>query len=93
MTICTNDRAVPKFYWILKAIKKAIVATPKCRGPPQGDIDNPIHAIADQMGLNIVKWKWDSEDWDMPAPEGRNLPVVHINATFSGYVQDQELDN
>lgn len=29
----------------------------------------------------------------MRAPDGGNLPVVNENATFAGWVQDQESDN
>ncbi|CAO3679778.1 unnamed protein product [Rhizopus stolonifer] len=93
MTTVTNHRAVAEFYWTLKAIKEATGVTPKCWRPPQGDVDDRIRSIAWQMGLHTVIWNWDSNDWDMPAPGGGNLPPATVDGYFEGWIADEKSGN
>lgn len=93
MTTQTNDQAVAEFYWTIKAIKETLGVTPKCWRPPQGDVDDRIRSIAWQMGLHTVIWDEDSNDWDMPAPGGGDLPVSTVNGYFKQWIADQEAHN
>ncbi|CAO3644557.1 unnamed protein product [Mucor hiemalis] len=93
MTTMSNNQAVAELYWTLKAIKEVTGVTPKCWRPPQGDVDDRIRAIAWQMGMHTVMWDWDSEDWDMPAPGGGNLPVATVDGYFEGWIEDEKSGN
>ncbi|KAG2197606.1 hypothetical protein INT47_006669 [Mucor saturninus] len=90
MTTVTNKQAVAELYWTLKAIKEAIGITPKCWRPPQGDVDDRLRSIAWQMGMRTILWDEDSNDWDMPAPGGGNLPEATVNGYFEGWIADQK---
>lgn len=45
------------------------------------------------MGMHTVMWDWDSEDWDMPAPGGGNLPVATVDGYFEGWIEDEKSGN
>ncbi|KAG1146094.1 hypothetical protein G6F37_002215 [Rhizopus arrhizus] len=93
MTTKTNDEIVAEFYWTLKAIKETTGVTPKCWRPPQGDVDDRVRSIAWQMGMHTVLWDWDSNDWDMPAPGGGDLPPATVDGYFKGWIADEESGN
>jgi peptidoglycan/xylan/chitin deacetylase (PgdA/CDA1 family) len=86
----TNEQAVAEFYWTLKAIKEATGVTPKCWRPPQGDVDDRIRSIAWQLGMRTVMWDWDTNDWDMPAPGGGDLPVSVVNGYFEKWIASEK---
>ncbi|KAI8988043.1 hypothetical protein BDF20DRAFT_970080 [Mycotypha africana] len=90
MTTKSNAEAVSELYWSLKAVKEATGVTPKCWRPPQGDVDDRIRSIAWQMGLTTVMWDWDTNDWDMPAPNGGNLPPETVDGYFKKWIKSQK---
>jgi peptidoglycan/xylan/chitin deacetylase (PgdA/CDA1 family) len=95
MTTLTNEQAVAEFYWSLRAIKEATGVTPKCWRPPQGNVDDRIRSIAWQMGMQTVVWNDDTNDWQMPAPGGGDLPPSEVDKEFSTWISEEnagELD-
>lgn len=93
MTTLTNYQVVAELYWTLKAIKEAVGVTPKCWRPPQGDVDDRVRSIAWQMGMQTVLWDEDTNDWDMPAPGGGNLPPSTVDGYFEQWIADEEAHN
>ncbi|KAG1066619.1 hypothetical protein G6F42_026630 [Rhizopus arrhizus] len=77
---------IPELYWTLKAIKAATGVTSRCFRPPQGDIDDRVRAIAWQMGMRTVLWDADTEDWNLPAPNGGSLSPSVVDGYFSSWI-------
>ncbi|KAI8079042.1 uncharacterized protein B0P05DRAFT_614268 [Gilbertella persicaria] len=88
MTTKNNHEVVAELYWTLKAIKEATGVTTKCWRPPQGDVDDRVRAIAYQMGLRTVIWDEDTNDWDMKAPGGGNLPTSTVDGYFEKWIEN-----
>ncbi|KAI8080261.1 uncharacterized protein B0P05DRAFT_490636 [Gilbertella persicaria] len=88
MTTQTNKQVVAELYWSLKAIKEATGITTKCWRPPQGDVDDRVRAIAWQMGLRTVIWDEDSNDWQMKAPGGGDLPTSTVDGYFEKWINN-----
>jgi hypothetical protein len=60
--------------------------------PPYGDVDDRIRAIAHGLGLRLILWQYDSDDWKAglhgvtPADVDRNYETLiesARNGTFS----------
>ncbi|CAO0798768.1 unnamed protein product [Mucor circinelloides] len=86
LTTQTNIQIVAELYWTLKAIKAATGVTSRCFRPPQGDIDDRVRAIAWQMGMRTVLWDADTEDWNLPAPNGGSLSPSVVDGYFSSWI-------
>ena len=49
----------------MQMIKLAAGVTPACFRPPYGDIDDRIRAIVHALGLRVILWQSDSNDWQV----------------------------
>jgi len=49
----------------MQMIKLAEGVTPTCLKPPYGVIDDRIRAIAHALGLRVILWQSDSNDWQV----------------------------
>uniref|UniRef100_V5E8G1 chitin deacetylase n=1 Tax=Kalmanozyma brasiliensis (strain GHG001) TaxID=1365824 RepID=V5E8G1_KALBG len=61
----TNQQLVAELGWTMQIIAdKSGGYIPKFWRPPQGDIDNRVRAIAEEIfGLTVVIWNKDTNDW------------------------------
>ncbi|KAJ3273599.1 hypothetical protein HK104_004257 [Borealophlyctis nickersoniae] len=81
MTTLTNQEVFAELYYTKKIIKEVLGVSAKHWRPPQGDVDDRVRAIAQQLGLTTILWNLDSNDWKM-APAGTLTP-----ATIDGFFQ------
>ncbi|KAJ6504212.1 carbohydrate esterase family 4 protein [Mycena vitilis] len=63
MTALTNEQAFGELWYTMQAIKLVTGVTPTCWRPPQGDVDDRIRYIAQQLQLDNVLWEFDAFDW------------------------------
>ncbi|KAJ7717050.1 carbohydrate esterase family 4 protein [Mycena metata] len=63
MTAFTNEQAFGELWYAMQAIKLVTGVTPTCWRPPLGDVDDRIRYIAQQLGLQNILWKYNSNDW------------------------------
>lgn len=49
--------------WTAKIIKDVTGFTPTVMRPPLGEEDDKVRRVATAMGLSVVKWNRDSNDW------------------------------
>jgi peptidoglycan/xylan/chitin deacetylase (PgdA/CDA1 family) len=54
---------VSELAWSAKLIKEVTGLTPTIVRPPYGDEDEKVRRVASAMGLSIVKWNRDPNDW------------------------------
>ncbi|KAF7344373.1 Carbohydrate esterase family 4 protein [Mycena sanguinolenta] len=62
MTAFTNEQVFGELWYTMQMIKLVT-------GPPQGDVDDRVRYIAQQLGLQNILWKYDSNDWRVAAGE------------------------
>jgi peptidoglycan/xylan/chitin deacetylase (PgdA/CDA1 family) len=53
--------------------------------PPQGDVDDRIRYIAQQLGLDNVLWKFDAFDWKVAS--GQATPA-DVQANYDSLIAD-----
>jgi len=63
----------------MQIIKLAVGVTPTCFRPPYGDIDDRIRAIAKGLGLRVILWQRDSNDWEVGSVAGVTPATVDAN--------------
>lgn len=65
MTSLTNEQVLAELGWTMQAIADHSGGyIPKFWRPPQGDVDNRVRAIAEEVfGLYNVLWNHDTDDW------------------------------
>ncbi len=59
----TDDQIKAELLWNMKAVQDAIGTTPKFFRPPFGDYNGRVRRIASGLGLTIIMWNTDSNDW------------------------------
>jgi peptidoglycan/xylan/chitin deacetylase (PgdA/CDA1 family) len=69
MTAFTNEQVFGELWYTMQIIKLVTGYTPTCWRPPQGDVDDRVRFIAQQLGLQNILWKYDSNDWKVAAGE------------------------
>lgn len=63
-TSLTNEQVLGDLGWTMQIIYDRTGRIPNLWRPPQGDVDNRVRAIAEEvLGLHTVLWKADSNDW------------------------------
>ncbi|KAJ7211160.1 carbohydrate esterase family 4 protein [Mycena pura] len=65
MTAFTNEQVFAELWYTMQAIKLVTGYTPTCWRPPLGDVDDRVRYIAQQLGLDNVLWKTNSNDWEV----------------------------
>ncbi|CDS01321.1 related to CDA2-sporulation-specific chitin deacetylase [Sporisorium scitamineum] len=75
-TTLTNQQLVAELGWTMQIIAdKSGGYIPKFWRPPQGDIDNRVRAIAEEIfGLTNVLWNHDTNDWCLDDQGGSDCP-------------------
>jgi len=79
MTAVPSEQAFAEMWYTMQMIKLAIGVTPTCFRPPYGDIDDRIRAIAQALGLRVILWKYDSNDWEVGSVAGITPATVDAN--------------
>nr|KAJ3420508.1 chitin deacetylase [Polyrhizophydium stewartii] len=64
LTKLTDDQVVAEVVWTAKAVKEVIGVTPRFIRPPYGDINDRVRAVLKAMGLQVVIWNIDTDDWN-----------------------------
>ncbi|KAJ6471446.1 carbohydrate esterase family 4 protein [Mycena sanguinolenta] len=67
MTALTDEQVFGELWYTMQLIKLVTGYTPRCWRPPQGDVDDRVRYIAQQLGLDTILWKYDSNDWRFSA--------------------------
>lgn len=65
MTSQSNEQIIAEMVWTQKIIKSAIGVTPLYMRPPYGDIDDRVRGILSSMGLKVILWDRDTNDWKL----------------------------
>ncbi|KAJ9476534.1 putative Chitin deacetylase 2 (putative) [Pseudozyma hubeiensis] len=75
-TTLTNQQLVAELGWTMQIIAdKSGGYIPSFWRPPQGDIDNRVRAIAEEIfGLTNVLWNHDTNDWCLNDQGGSDCP-------------------
>jgi len=63
MTAFNNEQVFAELWYTMQAIKLVTGYTPTCWRPPQGDVDDRVRYIAQQLNLQNILWKYDAFDW------------------------------
>ncbi|KAJ7897423.1 carbohydrate esterase family 4 protein [Mycena leptocephala] len=85
MTAFTNEQAFGELWYTMQLIKLVTGVTPTCWRPPQGDVDDRIRYIAQQLGLDNVLWKFDAFDWKVAS--GQATPA-EVQANYDSLIAD-----
>ncbi|KAI8138519.1 hypothetical protein BJV82DRAFT_565283 [Fennellomyces sp. T-0311] len=65
LTTQTNEQVIAELKWTEQAIKEIIGVSPVLVRPPQGDMDDRIRNITQQLGFKIAIWDHDTFDWEI----------------------------
>jgi peptidoglycan/xylan/chitin deacetylase (PgdA/CDA1 family) len=79
LTTLTNDQIVAEIVYNSEIIRQVIGVSPKIFRAPYGSLDQRVRAILKAMGLDIVYWSFDSDDWML----GTSVTAEQIYAKFS----------
>ncbi|KAF7373054.1 Carbohydrate esterase family 4 protein [Mycena sanguinolenta] len=105
MTALTNEQVFGELWYTMQLIKLITGYTPTCWRPPQGDVDDRVRYIAQQLGLDNILWKYDADDWMVGAGEATpdqvqanyDYLVANVSAgtfdTIGAIFLTHELDN
>ncbi|KAJ7038002.1 carbohydrate esterase family 4 protein [Mycena alexandri] len=83
MTAFTNEQAFGELWYTMQAIKLVTGVTPTCWRPPLGDVDDRIRYIAQQMGLENVLWKYNSNDWEVGS---NNVTTTTVQGNYDALI-------
>ncbi|KQX66343.1 hypothetical protein ASD06_07600 [Angustibacter sp. Root456] len=62
------------------AMREAVLAGPRgttCLRPPYGSVDHRVRALAAQLGLTIVLWNVETDDWAKPGVASIEQHLLH----------------
>lgn len=59
----TNEEVAAQLMWSIWIMNTTLGVIPKFYRPPFGGVDNRIRAISARLGLTVVVWNLDSNDW------------------------------
>lgn len=88
-TALTNEQVLGELAWTMQAIYDRSGKIPNLWRPPQGDVDNRVRAIAEEvLGLQCALWVADSNDWCLNANYHSECPSDNtIGRSFDSIVQ------
>jgi hypothetical protein len=83
-TALTNEEVLGELAWTMQIIYDRSGKIPNLWRPPQGDVDNRVRAIAEEvLGLQCVLWVADSNDWCLDANYKTECPADNtIGASY-----------
>ncbi|KAK7044461.1 carbohydrate esterase family 4 protein [Favolaschia claudopus] len=93
MTAFTNEQIFGELWYTMQIIKVVTGYTPTCWRPPQGDADDRVRFIAQQLGLQNIIWKHDTFDWHVPAGQSTPEEVQKNYDDFIALVGKGEFDH
>ncbi|TPX46899.1 hypothetical protein SeMB42_g03537 [Synchytrium endobioticum] len=59
----SNSEIIMELWWTARIIKDVIGVTPRYMRPPFGNLDDRVRGVIAAMGLKIVTWNSDTQDW------------------------------
>lgn len=59
----TNEQIVAQLQWSIWVMNATAGVIPRFFRPPFGGVDNRVRAIAERLGLTVVVWDLDTNDW------------------------------
>ncbi|KAJ3119108.1 chitin deacetylase [Phlyctochytrium bullatum] len=62
----SNEKIVSEVEWNLKAIEDVVGVRPRYIRPPFGEASNRVLKVLGAMGLQVVLWNMDTDDWGHP---------------------------
>ena len=68
----------------MQMIKLATGVTPTCFRLPYGDIDDRIRAIVHALGLRVILWQSDSNDWQVGTTT--TVTPAMVDANYQSFV-------
>jgi hypothetical protein len=83
MTAVPSEQAFAELWYTMQMIKLAVGVTPTCFRPPYGDIDDRIRAIAQALGLRVILWGYDSNDWRVGTG---NITAATVDANYQALI-------
>ncbi|KAJ3277409.1 chitin deacetylase [Blyttiomyces sp. JEL0837] len=85
LTSQSNEQIVAEVMWSALAIYSVIGVVPRYFRPPYGDADNRVRAVMDLLGLKMIYWHYDSNDWRVSdTTEHYTMDTVYKN--FSDWI-------
>ncbi|KAJ3411617.1 chitin deacetylase [Chytridiales sp. JEL 0842] len=72
----TNEQIVAEMQWTIEAVKYLAGVSPTYMRPSYGDIDDRVRAVLKAMGLNVIIWNYDSNDWRLNSYPGGDTAGV-----------------
>lgn len=87
MTSLSNEQVLGELGWTMQVIYDLSGRVPTLWRPPQGDLDNRVRAIAEQVfGLKAVMWDAECNDWCLQANGGSDCPGTVPGNTYQSVV-------
>ena len=80
LTTLSENQIVAEIIWTARIIKDVIGVTPNYLRPPYGSVDSRVRRIADGMGIRIVNWNRNSNDWQFS-----NYPEVKPSDPYNSW--------
>ena len=75
----TDDQIVSEMHWNVKIIKDTIGVSPVLFRPPLGEANSRVLRVLGALGLRVVLWNRDTNDWIFSFPT--TVPTAPYNAT------------
>ncbi|KAI9209611.1 uncharacterized protein BJ171DRAFT_484536 [Polychytrium aggregatum] len=88
----TSEQIVAEIMWTAKIIRDITGQTPTYMRPPYGDIDARVRGLLHKMGLKVVIWNRDTDDWELQTfnPNAQNSSQVvtptSVRASISSWI-------
>ena len=95
LTSLTNDEIVAEVVWTAQLIYDIIGVAPTCIRPPFGDIDERVRAVLNAMGMDVIIWNRDSNDWVLGSTDPKDFfgdkAETAIPAKFASWVSQEPM--
>lgn len=87
MTTLSNEVILGELGWTMQIIYDLTGYVPTSWRPPQGDIDNRVRAIAENVfGLKAVMWNAECNDWCLNGHGGSECPNTNPGKDYGSVV-------
>ncbi|KAJ3100430.1 chitin deacetylase [Phlyctochytrium planicorne] len=82
LTELSTDQVIQQVVYGARIIRQLIGVTPRFIRAPTGAMNNQIRAALKKLGMRIIYWKRDTEDWNLAASVATNA----IRTSFQNWV-------
>ncbi|RKP14213.1 hypothetical protein BJ684DRAFT_8940 [Piptocephalis cylindrospora] len=86
LTSQSNEQIIAEMSWTQKIIKSAIGVTPLYMRPPYGDIDDRVRGVLAAMGLKVILWDRDTNDWRLNFGNPTNYNPAWISGNETKWI-------